>query len=86
MDDEQREKMARTGEHPTWPQWEDEDAGGADDEDDKVEDVRDMIFLGKIPIMVKSTFCHLYGEDDESLFLLERVPLRPGWIFHHQRQ
>ena len=81
MDDEQRERMARTGEHPTWPQWEDEDAGGADDDDEKVDDVKDMIFLGKIPIMVKSSFCHLYGEDDESLFLLNECPYDQGGYF-----
>jgi DNA-directed RNA polymerase II subunit RPB2 len=86
LDEEQQEYMARTGEHPTTIRWEEEDTGprevqpkGADE--GKGEDKGDLIFFGKLPVMVKSSICHLFGEDDESLFLLNECPYDQGGYF-----
>ncbi|KAK1753932.1 hypothetical protein QBC47DRAFT_385223 [Echria macrotheca] len=80
LTDEQQEHMARTGEHPTTIRWEDEDSGLPEElaKDDKM---RDRIFLGKIPIMVKSSICHLSDEDDEALFVLNECPYDQGGYF-----
>ncbi|AEO64668.1 5512bbe1-303a-4b70-b2e4-e57d94e9d5bb [Thermothielavioides terrestris] len=82
MDDDQRAYMAQTGEVPKTIRWEEEDTGpregiakGDDDEQG------DLIFLGKLPVMVKSQVCHLHGEDDESLFQLNECPYDQGGYF-----
>ncbi|KAK4168239.1 hypothetical protein QBC43DRAFT_253876 [Cladorrhinum sp. PSN259] len=82
LDEEQQEYMARTGEHPTTIRWED-DGSDAPDEASKRDrqDRGDLIFLGKLPVMVKSQICHLYGEDDEALFLLNECPYDQGGYF-----
>ncbi|KAK0701206.1 hypothetical protein B0T21DRAFT_379147 [Apiosordaria backusii] len=81
LDDEQQELMRETGEHPMTIRWEDEesDMRGEGSKDD--EDKADLIFLGKLPVMVKSQICHLYGEDDESLFILNECPYDQGGYF-----
>ncbi|KAK3316925.1 hypothetical protein B0H66DRAFT_307799 [Apodospora peruviana] len=83
LNEEQQEYMARTGEHPTTIVWEEEDSGppepdlkaGDDDE------LKDLIYLGKVPIMVKSKFCHLWDQDDEGLFTLNECPYDQGGYF-----
>lgn len=79
-DDEQRAEFGRTGEPPTTVQWEDEDAGPPEN-NDKPQELRDMVFMGKLPIMVKSRICHLYEEDPESLFTLNECPYDQGGYF-----
>jgi DNA-directed RNA polymerase II subunit RPB2 len=79
LDDEQREYMARTGEHPKRIVWVEEDTGPS--EGGKDGEKGDLIFLGKLPVMVKSQVCHLHGEDDESLFLLNECPYDQGGYF-----
>ncbi|KAK0615364.1 hypothetical protein B0T17DRAFT_593061 [Bombardia bombarda] len=83
MNQEQRDHMARTGEHPTTIRWEEEETEAPAEPAPKngVEDMRDMIFLGKMPIMVKSKICHLYPEDDDSLFVLNECPYDQGGYF-----
>lgn len=80
LSDEDQEQMARTGEHPTRIRWEDEGDGGAS-ETAKGVPKGDRIFLGKIPIMVKSSICHLSDEDEESLFVLNECPYDQGGYF-----
>ncbi|KAK5662241.1 hypothetical protein OQA88_8146 [Cercophora sp. LCS_1] len=79
MTEDQQEYMRKTGEHPTTIRWEEEDAGPA--EDGGVNDKKNRIFLGKMPIMVKSSICHLSDEDDESLFVLNECPYDQGGYF-----
>jgi len=79
LTEEQQEYMAKTGEHPTTIRWEDEDSGVA--EEGKDGQKGDRIFIGKIPIMVKSSICHLSDESDESLFLLNECPYDQGGYF-----
>ncbi|KAG7144167.1 DNA-directed RNA polymerase II subunit RPB2 like protein [Verticillium longisporum] len=74
--------MARTGEHPTRLEWEEEESGddpGADK--DKPEDMKDMIFIGRMPIMVKSKICHLSRESENDLFMLNECPYDQGGYF-----
>ncbi|KAF1744877.1 hypothetical protein MXB_481 [Myxobolus squamalis] len=38
-------------------------------------------FFGKIPIMLRSSYCHLYGCTDEELYSYRECPLDPGGYF-----
>ncbi|KAF3071555.1 DNA-directed RNA polymerase II subunit RPB2 [Trichoderma lentiforme] len=80
MDDAQQEEYARTGEHPTKLEWEEEE-NGEDDNIGKSDDWKDMVFVGKLPIMVKSKICHLSREQDDSLFLVNECPYDQGGYF-----
>jgi DNA-directed RNA polymerase II subunit RPB2 len=77
MTDEQQAEYKRTGEHPTKPVWEVEENGGGM----KTEGESDMIFVGKMPIMVKSKICHLSQHTDEELFTLNECPYDQGGYF-----
>ncbi|VZI08302.1 unnamed protein product [Fusarium fujikuroi] len=78
MDDEQQAEYKRTGENPTKLVWEvEEDAGSIKTEDEPSE----MIFIGKMPIMVKSKICHLSSHSDEDLFMLNECPYDQGGYF-----
>jgi DNA-directed RNA polymerase II subunit RPB2 len=82
MDDEQRQHLATFGEPPKALRWEEEDTGpreGPSKGDD--EEKGDLIFLGKLPVMVKSRVCHLRDEDDDSLFSLNECPYDQGGYF-----
>ncbi|KAK3682802.1 DNA-dependent RNA polymerase II RPB140 [Podospora appendiculata] len=86
LTEEQQEYMSRTDEHPTTIRWEEEDSAPANEAPptkraDGIENVKDMIFIGKIPIMVKSQICHLYQQDDDALFLLNECPYDQGGYF-----
>ncbi|KAJ9156196.1 DNA-directed RNA polymerase subunit beta [Pleurostoma richardsiae] len=84
MDDDQQDEYARTQEPPRRIRWEDEEAesgAGLSDKDKNNEQMRDMVFIGKLPIMVKSEICHLRNQDDESLFLLNECPYDQGGYF-----
>ncbi|KAL7929555.1 hypothetical protein V8C35DRAFT_315075 [Trichoderma chlorosporum] len=80
MDDAQQEEYARTGENPTKLEWEEEE-NGEDDNVGKSDDWKDMVFVGKLPIMVKSKICHLSREQDDSLFLVNECPYDQGGYF-----
>ncbi|CAG8701819.1 397_t:CDS:2, partial [Acaulospora colombiana] len=43
-------------------------------EDDPKEMSYDKVFVGKIPVMLKSTFCILHGLKDKSLYALNECP------------
>ncbi|KAK3401450.1 DNA-dependent RNA polymerase II RPB140 [Sordaria brevicollis] len=84
LTDDEHDYMARTGEHPTALRWIDEETAPPEPpKDDKInpENLKGYLFLGKIPIMVKSKICHLYMEDDESLFTLNECPYDQGGYF-----
>ena len=79
LSEDQQEYMARTGEHPTTIRWETE---GPDVDAGVPPHLQgDKVFLGKIPIMVKSSICHLSDQDDESLFMLNECPYDQGGYF-----
>ncbi|KAI1389291.1 DNA-directed RNA polymerase II subunit RPB2 [Hypoxylon trugodes] len=77
MDDEQQAEARSTGKHPTRLVWETEE--NVLDQGDKRSG--DQIFIGKLPIMVKSKACHLSGESDDELFLLNECPYDQGGYF-----
>nr|AJQ24520.1 RNA polymerase II subunit 2 [Epichloe inebrians]AJQ24522.1 RNA polymerase II subunit 2 [Epichloe gansuensis]AJQ24526.1 RNA polymerase II subunit 2 [Epichloe bromicola]AJQ24527.1 RNA polymerase II subunit 2 [Epichloe bromicola]AJQ24528.1 RNA polymerase II subunit 2 [Epichloe bromicola] len=80
MDDAQQAEYAKTGENPTKLIWEQEESP-EDDEAGKSEDWKNMVFVGKLPIMVKSKICHLSRETDESLFMVNECPYDQGGYF-----
>ena len=80
MDEEQQLEYKRTGEPPTKLEWEVEEdteaeAAGKDGE------WKNMVFVGKLPVMVKSHICHLSNEPDENLFLVNECPYDQGGYF-----
>lgn len=83
LDDEQRAEMERTGEHPTRYRWEAEDTEVPEpiEKDKDADEMRDMVFIGKLPIMVKSKICHLAKQDEEDLFILNECPYDQGGYF-----
>jgi DNA-directed RNA polymerase II subunit RPB2 len=82
MTDEQRDRYAETGEVPTRIRWEPEDAEPEPEPGkERPDDMRDMIYLGKLPIMVKSKICHLRDEDGDSLYPLNECPYDQGGYF-----
>lgn len=80
MDDAQQAEYAKTGENPTKLIWEQEESP-EDDDAGKSEDWKNMVFVGKLPIMVKSKICHLSRETDESLFMVNECPYDQGGYF-----
>lgn len=80
LDEAQHTEMANTGVHPTRLEWETEEAGTEDDVN-KPENFKDSVFVGKLPIMVKSKICHLDTETDESLFMVNECPYDQGGYF-----
>ncbi|RCI12917.1 hypothetical protein L249_0582 [Ophiocordyceps polyrhachis-furcata BCC 54312] len=80
MDEAQQEEYARTGEHPTKLIWEQEESG-EDEDSSKPADWKNMVFVGKLPIMVKSKICHLSRETDDNLFLVNECPYDQGGYF-----
>ncbi|KAF4592204.1 RNA polymerase II subunit 2 [Ophiocordyceps camponoti-floridani] len=80
MDEAQQDEYARTGEHPTKLVWEQEESG-EDEDPSKPADWKNMVFVGKLPIMVKSKICHLSRETDENLFVVNECPYDQGGYF-----
>nr|AJQ24539.1 RNA polymerase II subunit 2 [Aciculosporium take] len=80
MDDAQQAEYARNGENPVKLVWEQEESP-EDEEAGKSEDWKNMVFVGKLPIMVKSKICHLSRETDESLFMVNECPYDQGGYF-----
>ncbi|KAL2887920.1 DNA-directed RNA polymerase II subunit RPB2 [Ceratocystis lukuohia] len=80
LTDDQQDDLKRTGEHPTRIEWEDE---AVDDNitEGKSDDMKDVVFIGRMPVMVKSRICHLRRENDEGLFLLNECPYDQGGYF-----
>jgi len=80
LSEEQLDYMNKTGEHPTTVRWEEEESAPPLDKGSEGS-MKDMIFLGKMPIMVKSEICHLNDQDDDSMFLLNECPYDQGGYF-----
>ncbi|OAQ64014.1 DNA-directed RNA polymerase II polypeptide [Pochonia chlamydosporia 170] len=80
MDDAQEKEAKKTGELPTKLVWEPEEST-EDDDTGKSEDWKNMVFVGKLPIMVKSKICHLSREHEDSLFMVNECPYDQGGYF-----
>ncbi|KAI0842359.1 DNA-dependent RNA polymerase II beta subunit [Hypoxylon sp. FL0890] len=80
MDEEQQAEARSTGKHPTRLVWEDEENVLETPASEKGKQ-GDQIFIGKLPVMVKSKACHLNGESDDELFLLNECPYDQGGYF-----
>lgn len=79
MDDAQRAEYERTGilpSQPGGPEWISEH----DDTDGKGA-TEDLCFVGKLPVMVKSSICHLNQQSDDELFLMNECPYDQGGYF-----
>ena len=75
---EQEAEMANTGEHPTRLVWEDEDG---DPEGEKSEKAPDRVYIGKLPIMLKSKYCILRDLDEDDLYAWNECPYDQGGYF-----
>jgi len=78
LDEEQEEEMARTGEHPTRLVWEDEEGGQLGR---STKDEPDKVFIGKVPIMLKSSYCILKDLDESELYGWNECPYDQGGYF-----
>ncbi|KAI1633350.1 DNA-dependent RNA polymerase 2 rpb140 [Biscogniauxia mediterranea] len=79
MDEEQQEEYARTGKEPTRLVWEEEANSLVNAGADKSKP--DVVFIGKLPVMVKSKACHLSRETEDDLFMLNECPYDQGGYF-----
>ncbi|KAH8599105.1 RPB2, DNA-dependent RNA polymerase II second largest subunit [Bisporella sp. PMI_857] len=78
LDDEQAAEMQATGEHPTRLVWENE-SGGSLDESDKGEP--EKVYIGKVPIMLKSSYCILKDLTEDDLYSWNECPYDQGGYF-----
>ncbi|KAH9885640.1 DNA-dependent RNA polymerase 2 rpb140 [Xylariomycetidae sp. FL2044] len=79
MDDDQREEYAKTQEQPVRYTWVEEENTMQGPSSDKSKP--DMVFIGKLPVMVRSRACHLSREPEDDLFLLNECPYDQGGYF-----
>lgn len=79
MDEEQADEFERTGEQPTKLIWEDEESGR--DISEKTETPADRVFIGKLPIMLKSQYCILTTLDEDELYGWNECPYDQGGYF-----
>ncbi|KAI1331628.1 DNA-dependent RNA polymerase 2 rpb140 [Xylariaceae sp. FL0255] len=80
LTDEEQTEYSNSGIHPVRNVWEEEDnilkvKAGSDN------DGPDNLFIGKLPVMVKSNACHLSRESEDDLFLLNECPFDQGGYF-----
>lgn len=83
MDADQLQHWHETGELPSTIAWDHETTEEDFSQKNKntPEHLRDMVYIGKLPVMVKSKICHLDGEDDDGLFMLNECPYDQGGYF-----
>ncbi|KAL8388282.1 hypothetical protein RB595_009339 [Gaeumannomyces hyphopodioides] len=79
LTEEQKEEALATNEHPTTVVWVPEPV--EEHSIEKNENMRDMVFIGKIPIMLKSRICYLRSQPESELFLLNECPYDQGGYF-----
>ncbi|KAK6597993.1 DNA-directed RNA polymerase ii subunit rpb2 [Botrytis cinerea] len=78
LDDEQEAEMVNGGEHPTRLVWEYEDG---DPEGPKGAPLPEQVYIGKLPMMLKSEFCILKGLDEDELYGWNECPYDQGGYF-----
>lgn len=74
-DDEQQEEFATTGERPTRLVWENEDGDAGETA------AVDRVFIGKLPIMLKSKYCVLKDIPEDELYGWSECPYDCGGYF-----
>jgi len=79
LDEEQEAELARGGEHPTRLVWEYEEGGSIDS--DKGGPAPDRVYIGKLPIMLKSKYCILKDLDEDDLYAWNECPYDQGGYF-----
>ena len=62
----------------TYLKWEVEDEPPKDDEGN---DIGSKVFIGKLPMMLKAKYCHLYNLKDEELYNFSECPYDQGGYF-----
>jgi DNA-directed RNA polymerase II subunit RPB2 len=79
LDEEQETTMRETGEHPTRMVWEDDNVDRNEAGDKEREPLR--IYIGKLPIMLKSKYCILKDLDEDELYGWNECPYDQGGYF-----
>ncbi|KAA8564910.1 hypothetical protein EYC84_010680 [Monilinia fructicola] len=78
LDEEQEAELARGGEHPTRLVWEYEDGNP---NTDKGAPAPEQVYIGKLPMMLKSEFCILKDLDEDELYAWNECPYDQGGYF-----
>jgi len=82
LDDDQQKVLEETGEQPTQIKWEEEIVEEPPSKDAKDDEHKNVHFVGKMPIMVKSKICHLSDlENDDEVYILNECPYDQGGYF-----
>jgi len=77
LDDEQQTELANGGEHPTKLEWENDGL----DEGDGGKPKSVAVFVGKVPIMLKSEHCILRSLSEDDLYGWNECPYDQGGYF-----
>ncbi|CAD6440255.1 e5b3e3ed-1c48-472c-a7ff-86a539f3b15c [Sclerotinia trifoliorum] len=78
LDDEQEADLANGGEHPTRLVWEYEDG---DPDGAKGGPAPERVYVGKLPMMLKSEYCFLKNCDEDDLYGWNECPYDQGGYF-----
>ena len=81
MTEEEQEEMLKTGEHPTRLVWEEEDEDHRAYEKTEEERDADRVYIGKLPVMLKSKYCILKDLDEDELYAWNECPYDQGGYF-----
>ncbi|KAI1262633.1 DNA-dependent RNA polymerase 2 rpb140 [Xylariaceae sp. FL1019] len=81
LTDEQQRQYSDTGIRPTKLVWQDEENVLKYKPNGDAVEAPDNLFIGKLPVMVKSNACHLSKETDDELFMLNECPYDQGGYF-----
>ncbi|KAG9233208.1 RPB2, DNA-dependent RNA polymerase II second largest subunit [Amylocarpus encephaloides] len=79
LDADEEATMIATGEHPTQLRWEDEDAAHAAEKAAPV--TPEHVYVGKLPVMLKSAYCILRDLDEDELYGWNECPYDQGGYF-----
>jgi DNA-directed RNA polymerase II subunit RPB2 len=81
MTEEEHNEMATSGEHPTRLVWEEEDDDQRAYEKTEEERAADRVYIGKLPVMLKSKYCILKDLDEDELYAWNECPYDQGGYF-----
>ena len=81
MTEEEHAEMKATGEHPSRIVWEEEDEDQRAYEKTEEERAADRVYIGKLPVMLKSKYCILKDLDEDELYAWNECPYDQGGYF-----
>jgi DNA-directed RNA polymerase II subunit RPB2 len=81
MTEEEQAEMAATQEHPTRLEWVEEDEDQRAYEKTEEERAADRVYIGKLPVMLKSKYCILKDLDEDELYAWNECPYDQGGYF-----